>query len=302
MGACTVFLKLIFISIYVSGIMGLKHVRVHVPMAVKEGETALLLCFFDLEGDSLYSVKWYKGGREIFRYIPRETPSIKIFPIPGLEELHIEKSRSNATHLYLKKVTKALKGRYSCEVSADAPSFRTALYSGDMNVVVIPTTLPEVLMSKIKYRIGETLKAECTSKDSRPAANLTWGLNGQTLDSENVKKFNIIRDPDTNLETSVSQLSMIVQSHHFSSNGRLKVRCTASIHNVYWRTTERSAEEDRPKVLDAAQVRKPTEFFYTTPVPSRSSQTVFRWSSFGKIEPLILLINLLTFLCSSMFV
>ena len=78
------------IIVFITGVVGLKHVRVHVPMAVKEGETALLLCFFDLEGDALYSVKWYKGGREIFRYIPRETPSIKIFPIPGLEELNIE--------------------------------------------------------------------------------------------------------------------------------------------------------------------------------------------------------------------
>jgi hypothetical protein len=32
----------------------------------------------------------------------------------------------------------ALSGRYSCEVSADAPSFHTALVSGDMNVVGEP--------------------------------------------------------------------------------------------------------------------------------------------------------------------
>lgn len=48
-------------------------------------------------------------------------------------------------------------------------------------VAVIPKGTPEVQLVKTKYRVGDTLKAECISKDSRPAANLTWGLNGQQV-------------------------------------------------------------------------------------------------------------------------
>lgn len=59
--------------------------RVVVPTAIRRGETATLFCHFDLEGDSLYSVKWYKGRREFYRYTPKEDPAMKIFPILGLE-------------------------------------------------------------------------------------------------------------------------------------------------------------------------------------------------------------------------
>jgi hypothetical protein len=58
---------------------------VTVPHAILLGETATLFCHFDLEGDSLYSVKWYKGRREFYRFTPKEDPAMKIFPIFGLE-------------------------------------------------------------------------------------------------------------------------------------------------------------------------------------------------------------------------
>jgi hypothetical protein len=63
----------------------LKDVRVTVPAAVLKDGTATLFCHFDLEGDSLYSVKWYKGRREFYRFTPKEDPAMKIFPIFGLE-------------------------------------------------------------------------------------------------------------------------------------------------------------------------------------------------------------------------
>lgn len=66
---------------------GLNDVRVTVPKAVLKGETAVLICSYDLEGDSLYSVKWYKGRREFYRYTPKENPAMKVFPISGLSVL-----------------------------------------------------------------------------------------------------------------------------------------------------------------------------------------------------------------------
>lgn len=64
--------------------MGLRDVRVTVPMAVKKGDNAHLICNYDLEGDTLYSVKWYKGRREFYRYTPKENPGMKIFPLAGI--------------------------------------------------------------------------------------------------------------------------------------------------------------------------------------------------------------------------
>lgn len=59
--------------------------RAVVPAAILRGGTATLFCHFDLEGDTLYSVKWYKGRREFYRFTPKEDPAKKIFPIVGLE-------------------------------------------------------------------------------------------------------------------------------------------------------------------------------------------------------------------------
>ena len=50
----------------------------------KKLDHAVLFCTFDLEGDSLMTVKWYRGRREFYRYSPMENPAMQIFPIPGV--------------------------------------------------------------------------------------------------------------------------------------------------------------------------------------------------------------------------
>lgn len=62
----------------------LRDVQVTVPAAVKKGDNVKLICLYDMEGDSLYSVKWYKGRREFYRYTPKENPAMKTFLIPGI--------------------------------------------------------------------------------------------------------------------------------------------------------------------------------------------------------------------------
>lgn len=54
-----------------------------VPPLVRAGTSATLLCLYDLEQAPLYSVKWYRGQHEFFRYMPKENPQIKAFQIAG---------------------------------------------------------------------------------------------------------------------------------------------------------------------------------------------------------------------------
>lgn len=63
---------------------GLRDVRVTVPLAVRRGDNAQLICNYDLENDTLYSVKWYKGRREFYRYLPKENPAMKLFAVAGI--------------------------------------------------------------------------------------------------------------------------------------------------------------------------------------------------------------------------
>nr|CAH7737595.1 unnamed protein product [Callosobruchus chinensis] len=48
------------------------------------GHTVTLYCEYDLEGTPLYSVKWYRDGDEFYRYVPKEEPPTRVFPLPGL--------------------------------------------------------------------------------------------------------------------------------------------------------------------------------------------------------------------------
>ena len=47
----------------------------------------LLECRFDMEGEPLYSVKWYKDGHEFYRYVPTDTPQHFSFRVHGVHVL-----------------------------------------------------------------------------------------------------------------------------------------------------------------------------------------------------------------------
>ena len=67
----------------------LSNINVRIPEFIQTGESADLTCSFNLGGDDLYSVKWYKGRHEFYRYMPNEQPKIKIFMLE--KEAKIEK-------------------------------------------------------------------------------------------------------------------------------------------------------------------------------------------------------------------
>lgn len=103
-----------------------------------QGDDATLRCFFDLEGDKLYSVKWYRGVFEFYRYTPSESPPIKKFKINGLR---VRESDSYDTQVVLEQVPRSISGIFSCEVTADQPSFFTVIKSADLQVYQIAIIL-----------------------------------------------------------------------------------------------------------------------------------------------------------------
>lgn len=70
---------------FVSDVWCLRDVQlVIVPSIVQRGWSVTLLCQYELEGDPLYSVKWYRGIHEFYRYSPSEKQPTKIFPFRGI--------------------------------------------------------------------------------------------------------------------------------------------------------------------------------------------------------------------------
>ncbi|XP_049793817.1 uncharacterized protein LOC126203535 [Schistocerca nitens] len=225
-----------------TGGVALRDVRVSVPAAIQRGTAAVLRCRYDLEGDALYSVKWYKGRREFFRYTPRENPAIKVFPFAGLT---VDKSRSNATQITLPRVDVGLSGRYSCEVSADAPSFHTHLVSGDMAVVEVPDDVPSISGVKPRYRTGDTLNATCSSTWSRPAATLLWIVNEEPAQEQQLRPYPAEVEPGGGGRER-ARLGLVLP---LEAAGRYRVRCVARLDPVYFKSAETSLAPPPPTRL-----------------------------------------------------
>ncbi|KAJ8982375.1 hypothetical protein NQ317_006962 [Molorchus minor] len=64
--------------------MSLHLVELRIPSHVIRNQSARLECHFDLDDETLYSVKWYKDGNEFYRYVPRDMPPTQTFPLPGV--------------------------------------------------------------------------------------------------------------------------------------------------------------------------------------------------------------------------
>lgn len=164
--------------------LGLRDIQLNVPEAVGVGSSASLGCRWALDtGEALYTVKWYHGAQEFFRFVPKELPNTRVFSQTGIS---VDVSRSGAQQVVLRGATRRLSGRYRCEVSADAPFFHTVYKSAYMRVVDLPDSGPIVQVQKSWYSVGDMLRANCTSPPADPTANLTWLLNGQEVKGLNI--------------------------------------------------------------------------------------------------------------------
>ena len=63
---------------------GLVVSEVEVPRYLLLGQKAVLKCHYRLEGDSLYSLTWWKDGRQFYSYIPSNNPTVVVFDVPDV--------------------------------------------------------------------------------------------------------------------------------------------------------------------------------------------------------------------------
>ncbi|XP_073821856.1 uncharacterized protein [Musca autumnalis] len=229
-------LWIVLVTVFTKDILALRDVRVKVPHAVRRGQRITMKCHYDIEDDTLYSVKWYKGRREFYSYTPNENPALKVFQIPGVR---VDRHSSNETQLVLESATMATAGKYSCEVSADAPSFHTLIAAAEMEVVELPHNPPVITGMRARYHIGDILRGNCTSRHSRPAANLTWTVNNEEIHPSYVRHYKVHRDSRNDMQTATIGLHFVINEYHFE-NGKLKIRCIAEIGDIYHKSSEKT--------------------------------------------------------------
>ncbi|ALC39735.1 beat-IIIc, partial [Drosophila busckii] len=237
---------------------GLRLVEVRIPPYVVKGGSVQLECLYDLDGEALYSVKWYKDGNEFYRYVPRDNPPAQTFRLPGVAvDLH----NSSDALVSLLNLNLQSTGRFRCEVSGEAPSFQTVTQHGDMNVVSLPDQgPPKISGGRPRYQIGDWVRVNCTAGRSKPAVNLSWYINGELADSQVLRKYDTIVSGRESLETTVLGLKFRVEQQHFR-NGDMKLKCVASLSTFYWRSNEESVEGDRPQKAPVLESRESESAF-----------------------------------------
>ncbi|KAF7284988.1 hypothetical protein GWI33_012308 [Rhynchophorus ferrugineus] len=229
------------LSLIIKDALCLKNVAVFIePDVVQYKDKSTLRCTYDLEDDVLYSVKWYRGSREFYRYIPAEQPSIKFFPIPGVTA---DLARSNSSQVVLKDIEFNLAGNFSCEVTTDGQNIHTRIDSKSMLVVQLPVHPPEISVGREPLDYGDILRANCSSYPSRPPADLKFILNGITV---NQSEPAALRKQNTN-DWSDLQLELKLSFIHFNE-GRLALQCVAQVSSIYREVAELELESLRHPV------------------------------------------------------
>ncbi|XP_018898841.2 uncharacterized protein [Bemisia tabaci] len=183
---------LILLLSCLSAIDGLEKVMIQIPQLVAPGDTITLRCLYQLEGEPLYAVNWYRGSQEFFRYAPNVLPHGQVFPQAGI---NVDVSQSGPHSVVLKDVQPYMAGKYRCEVSADAPHFSTEVVADFLNITLPPTGKVKLQVDKLHYFVGETLRADCTSAPSKPAANITFFLNGKMVNPSKTETHPTIDRP-----------------------------------------------------------------------------------------------------------
>lgn len=238
--------------------------KVQMPQSASPGDDVYMRCLYNLDNDQLYTVKWYKGRQEFFRYVPKELPNTKVFPLPGV---NVDVSLSDAHQVVLKSVRLNMAGKFRCEVSTDQPNFHTEMVAGDLHVAYLPVDeSPLLLAEKQRYSVGDVLRANCTVRGAHPAANITWYLNDVKINSSSERSFPtpmMLRAPNPNKlltggfsaaqedearrMTVVSALELEMGADSFQY-GKARLQCRGSVWALWERSQQLVLEEERPRL------------------------------------------------------
>ncbi|XP_067614710.1 uncharacterized protein [Eurosta solidaginis] len=232
--------------------LSLSMTEVRIPKHIMRHEDAVLGCKYDLDGESLYSVKWYKDGFEFYRYVPRDMPPGQVFPLPGVD---VDLPNSTDNVVVLRRVTLQSTGRYRCEVSGEAPSFQTVSGHEDMIVVVTPKHGPQITGGQPRYQIDDIVRVNCTSAPSKPVCHLSWLINGVHANRTFLRPYDPIIVGHEGLEVARLGLEFRVRKRYFK-HGDMKLKCVAKISSVYWQSNEESVENEKHQKIPVLESRE----------------------------------------------
>ncbi|GAB0095394.1 Immunoglobulin-like domain [Sergentomyia squamirostris] len=133
--------------------------------------------------------------------------------------------------------------------------FGLIVWVESIKISALPEEGPRITGGRPRYQIGDIVRVNCTSGRSKPAAHLNWFINGHQAEHSFMRKYDNIVTGREGLETSILGLEFRVRVKHFR-NGDMKLKCLATIEDVYWRTNEESVEGDKPQKAPVLESRE----------------------------------------------
>ena len=126
----------------------------------------------------------------------------------------------------------------------------------------MPDEGPSITGTLPLYSPGETLTANCSSFNSFPSASLNWYINGQVAPKRLLVEYPVTSSrlqlytstlglrylpPDKFHEKKVLlhfvyYIRLKVEKNLFTKSGDLKIKCTATIDPIYWKSNEESIQ------------------------------------------------------------
>jgi len=216
-----------------------------VPAEVRSGSQVILRCLYDVGdgGEPLYSLKWYKGSHEFFRHLPRENPPTRTFP---WADFHIDADDTEPGRVTLRDVSADAEGSYKCEVSSEGPTFNTDFAVANLTVIDIveeKLMLVQETPTNDRDRFGHKLR--CTFSKSRPAATISWLIDGKSVSASSGRA---VDGPLASLWTTVESTVEYPLVKEAWSNAT----CMASLGNIYQKKT--SIQRPLPPASDPSAV------------------------------------------------
>lgn len=240
------FLSICILSV-MSGLQSLD-ISLQVPAIALRGDNITLRCSYDLEGEMLYMVKWYKGPDEFFRFTPKEKPHVQVFPTPGVQ---VNMNKSDDDQVFLSSVQKSTSGKYRVEVTTDAPMFYTAIESAHLEVIEPPTGAISLLVERPQYSLGDTLRATCWCPLSSPPMNITWYIQGEEINRRHPSVHRITQGKTSYHPISIES-NIQYQVNQFKG-GKFSLVCEGTLYDVVRLKASRDIYEKKPRVSPVVQ-------------------------------------------------
>ncbi|KAK4317231.1 hypothetical protein Pmani_011675 [Petrolisthes manimaculis] len=241
------FITITLLQMILGVTQGIRITKLEVPKALAEGDSGILECVWNDEGDHVYSLKWYQGINEFYRWTPLETPEVKTFPT---RHFSVDKRVSERGRILVHNVTLAAAGNYRCEVSGEAPTFKTSFSTAQIRVIHLPDGMPEITSkTRQPYRVNEVVSVTCISHGGRPPPTLTFYINQQRAQGQ-WNGEEVIVNRSTGQHTTLKHFKFLLRPS-LAQDGILIVKCVASYTDLYYESSERYFNVEIPRYLQS---------------------------------------------------